>query len=169
MSWLDRRSVSPTTNSSPLDIRVSQRYLRFTSSRDAVADPLICSRPADMAEIEINASQWRLVEVGRVVLFTHGPYAGRLAAIVEIIDHKRVRNMSYYSSTRRALTHPIGPSRWTLKERKRICSPSFSLSAQPHRHSYRHTKAAPSRRTRRSCQGVGECRGAEEVGRECLG
>lgn len=43
-----------------------------------------------MAEIEIKASQWRQVEVGRVVLFTHGPYIGRLAAIVEIIDHKRV-------------------------------------------------------------------------------
>lgn len=43
-----------------------------------------------MAEIEINASQWRLVEVGRVVLFTHGKYLGRLAVIAEIIDHKRV-------------------------------------------------------------------------------
>ena len=40
--------------------------------------------------INIVASQWRLVEVGRVVLFTHGQYAGRLAVIVEIIDHKRV-------------------------------------------------------------------------------
>lgn len=43
-----------------------------------------------MPDIEINASQWRLVEVGRVVLFTHGQYTGRLAVIVEIIDHKRV-------------------------------------------------------------------------------
>ncbi|KAL9637805.1 MAG: hypothetical protein Q9164_001968 [Protoblastenia rupestris] len=43
-----------------------------------------------MAEIEIHASQWRLVEVGRIVLFTHGLYAGRLAVIVEIIDHKRI-------------------------------------------------------------------------------
>ncbi|KAL6721841.1 hypothetical protein ACLMJK_000946 [Lecanora helva] len=42
-----------------------------------------------MAEINITASQWRLVEVGRVVLFTHGTYTGRLAVIVEIIDHKR--------------------------------------------------------------------------------
>ncbi|MCJ1426150.1 hypothetical protein MMC29_004052 [Sticta canariensis] len=42
-----------------------------------------------MADIKINASQWRLVEVGRVVLFTHGKYTGRLAVIVEIIDHKR--------------------------------------------------------------------------------
>jgi large subunit ribosomal protein L14e len=45
-----------------------------------------------MAEIEVKASQWRLVEVGRVVLFTHGPFTGRLATIVEIIDHKRVRH-----------------------------------------------------------------------------
>ena len=45
---------------------------------------------AEKAEIEIKASQWRLVEVGRVVLFTHGQYTGRLATIVEIIDHKRV-------------------------------------------------------------------------------
>lgn len=44
-----------------------------------------------MPEIEIQASAWRLVEIGRVVLFTHGPYTGRLATIVEIIDHKRVR------------------------------------------------------------------------------
>ncbi|KAI4120942.1 MAG: hypothetical protein LQ338_006663 [Usnochroma carphineum] len=43
-----------------------------------------------MPEIEIHASAWRLVQVGRVVLFTHGPYTGRLAAIVEIIDHKRI-------------------------------------------------------------------------------
>lgn len=43
-----------------------------------------------MPEIEIHASAWRYVEVGRVVLFTHGPYLGRLAVIVEIIDHKRV-------------------------------------------------------------------------------
>ncbi|MCJ1278839.1 hypothetical protein MMC21_006658 [Puttea exsequens] len=41
-------------------------------------------------EIEIHASQWRLVEVGRVVLFTHGTYADRLATVIEIIDHKRV-------------------------------------------------------------------------------
>jgi len=43
-----------------------------------------------MAEIDVIASKWRMVEVGRVVLFNNGPHAGRLAAIVEIIDHKRV-------------------------------------------------------------------------------
>ncbi|KAF2197291.1 60S ribosomal protein L14 [Delitschia confertaspora ATCC 74209] len=43
-----------------------------------------------MGDADITTSQWRLVEVGRVVLFSAGPYAGRLATIVEIIDHKRV-------------------------------------------------------------------------------
>ncbi|KAF4548031.1 putative 60S ribosomal protein L14-A [Elsinoe fawcettii] len=43
-----------------------------------------------MGDADVTASNWRLVEVGRVVLFTRGPYAGKLAAIVEIIDHKRV-------------------------------------------------------------------------------
>ncbi|KAH8662128.1 ribosomal protein L14 [Xylariales sp. PMI_506] len=44
-----------------------------------------------MGEATIVASNWRLVEVGRVVLVQgNGPFAGRLATIVEIIDHKRV-------------------------------------------------------------------------------
>ncbi|ETS84191.1 60S ribosomal protein L14-A [Pestalotiopsis fici W106-1] len=44
-----------------------------------------------MSETTIVASNWRLVEVGRIVLVQgEGAYAGRLAAIVEIIDHKRV-------------------------------------------------------------------------------
>jgi large subunit ribosomal protein L14e len=41
---------------------------------------------------DITASHWRHVEVGRVVLIQGDtPYAGRLAVIVEIINHKRVR------------------------------------------------------------------------------
>ncbi|KAF2639395.1 60S ribosomal protein L14 [Massarina eburnea CBS 473.64] len=43
-----------------------------------------------MGDVEISTSQWRYVEVGRVVLFSGGEYDGKLAAIVEIIDHKRV-------------------------------------------------------------------------------
>ncbi|KFA77565.1 hypothetical protein S40288_05728 [Stachybotrys chartarum IBT 40288] len=44
-----------------------------------------------MGEAVIEGSNWRLVEVGRVVLINGDhPFAGRLAAIVEIIDHKRV-------------------------------------------------------------------------------
>ncbi|KAL1955809.1 hypothetical protein VTO42DRAFT_8048 [Malbranchea cinnamomea] len=43
-----------------------------------------------MAQIDITQSPWKLVEVGRVVLIRRGPYTGKIAAIVEIIDHKRV-------------------------------------------------------------------------------
>ncbi|KAK5006269.1 hypothetical protein LTR16_005434, partial [Cryomyces antarcticus] len=43
-----------------------------------------------MGEVSVKASEWRLVEVGRVILFSTGPYTNRLAAIVEIIDHKRI-------------------------------------------------------------------------------
>lgn len=43
-----------------------------------------------MGEANVVASQWRLVERGRVVLFTQGKYEGRLATVAEIIDHKRV-------------------------------------------------------------------------------
>jgi hypothetical protein len=44
-----------------------------------------------MGDANITTSAWRLVEVGRVVLFNEGQYEGRLATVVEIIDHKRVR------------------------------------------------------------------------------
>ena len=47
-----------------------------------------------MGDAEIKASSWRLVEVGRVVLLQGGPSDGNLAAIVEIIDHKRVCGIS---------------------------------------------------------------------------
>lgn len=45
-----------------------------------------------MGDANITTSDWRLVEVGRVVLFNEGLYEGRLATVVEIIDHKRVWN-----------------------------------------------------------------------------
>jgi len=44
-----------------------------------------------MGDVQISIANWRLVEVGRVVSFVSGPYAGAIAAIVEIIDQKRVR------------------------------------------------------------------------------
>jgi large subunit ribosomal protein L14e len=43
-----------------------------------------------MGDAEIKATTWRLVEVGRIALIHGGPSDGKLAAIVEIIDHKRV-------------------------------------------------------------------------------
>ncbi len=45
-----------------------------------------------MGDAVIEGSNWRLVEVGRVVVINGDhPDAGRLGAIVEIVDHKRVR------------------------------------------------------------------------------
>ncbi|KAL1990963.1 hypothetical protein VTN49DRAFT_5467 [Thermomyces lanuginosus] len=43
-----------------------------------------------MANIDLKATSWKLVEIGRVVLIRRGPYTGKLAVIVEIIDHRRV-------------------------------------------------------------------------------
>lgn len=40
-------------------------------------------------ETVVQSVNWRLVEVGRVVLVNQGKYSGKLAAIVEIIDYKR--------------------------------------------------------------------------------
>ena len=48
-----------------------------------------------MGEALIEGSAWRFVEVGRVIVINGDhPDAGRLAAVVEIIDHKRVRCFS---------------------------------------------------------------------------
>ena len=58
-----------------------------------------------MAEIEVQASKWRLVEVGRVVVFNSGPHASRLAVIVEIIDHKRVHHPTIPSLVLRTPTN----------------------------------------------------------------
>ena len=41
------------------------------------------------SETVVKSINWRLVEVGRVVLINKGQDAAKLAAIVEIIDHKR--------------------------------------------------------------------------------
>jgi large subunit ribosomal protein L14e len=57
-----------------------------------------------MSTIDIKPPGWKLVEVGRIVLLRSGPYAGRLAAIVEIIDHKRVRFRNFWSHSRQWLT-----------------------------------------------------------------
>lgn len=47
-----------------------------------------------MADIDLKIAEWKLVEVGRVVLIRRGPFTGKLAAIVEIVDHRRVRFLS---------------------------------------------------------------------------
>jgi hypothetical protein len=78
-------------------------------------------------DIDVKSSQWKQVEVGRVVLFTDGPYSGRLAAIVEIVDHKRV------SFPR--LARDISLKSWNvdcsfrswLMDHRRICPPFLAI------------------------------------------
>ncbi|KAG9246649.1 60S ribosomal protein L14 [Calycina marina] len=56
-----------------------------------------------MGDAEIKASYWRLVEIGRIVLVHGGPSDGKLATIVEIIDHKRALIDGPSTSTKTAV------------------------------------------------------------------
>lgn len=65
-----------------------------------------------MGEATITQANWRLVEVGRVVLIQNdSPYNGRLAAVVEIIDHKRVCPSHLERPGRR-----LGRPQWSLEQ-----------------------------------------------------
>lgn len=61
--------------------------LQILQSRDA---EFFVSQNFAMADIDVKVSSWKLVEVGRLVLIRSGPFEGKLAAIVEIVDHRRV-------------------------------------------------------------------------------
>lgn len=71
-----------------------------------------------MGDADITTSQWKNVEVGRVVLFTGGEYYGKIAAIAEIIDHKRVCGvlpstlLATLAEVDGQLTNDTGPCRW---------------------------------------------------------
>merc|ERR1712054_643618 len=70
-----------------------------------------------MGDATIEGSAWRLVEVGRVVVINGDhPDAGRLAAIVEIIDHKRVLVEGPSSNPERATRHATLKQRWEKSE-----------------------------------------------------
>jgi len=64
----------------------------FTTTAPNKTAPSFDSTINKMGDAEIKASTWRLVEVGRVVLIDGGSQDGKLATVVEIIDHKRVRS-----------------------------------------------------------------------------
>lgn len=60
--------------------------------RDRILINSLSQTTGKMGEALIEGSNWRLVEVGRIVVIKGDhPADGRIAAIVEIIDHKRVR------------------------------------------------------------------------------
>ena len=41
-------------------------------------------------QVNVTLAGWKLVEVGRLVYIRSGPYEGKIATIVEIIDQSRV-------------------------------------------------------------------------------
>ena len=56
-----------------------------------LTDILARSLLGKMSNVDIKPAGWKLVEVGRVVTIRSGPFEGKLATIVEIIDPGRVR------------------------------------------------------------------------------
>lgn len=65
--------------------------LQILQTRDA---EFFVSQNFAMADIDVKVASWKLVEVGRLVLIRSGPFEGKLAAIVEIVDHRRVRGIA---------------------------------------------------------------------------
>ncbi|KAI1182360.1 ribosomal protein L14-domain-containing protein [Nemania serpens] len=55
----------------------------------------------------VESPSWRTIEVGRLVLVNNGPFAGRIAAIVEIISEKRA--LVDGPSSEEKLAVPKGP------------------------------------------------------------
>lgn len=57
-------------------------------------DPKVNCNPKQAAtmssESVVKTANWRLVEVGRVVIIKKGPDAGKLAAIVEVVSQRKV-------------------------------------------------------------------------------
>jgi hypothetical protein len=101
-----------------------------------------------MAGIDIKPAAWKLVEVGRIVVVQGGEYNGKLAAIVEIIDNKRVRWPLRESFSNFQLKMFAGIGRWSLWQ-GRGSRPTTSHRTRPRLpHSFRHSKNASSRRHR---------------------
>jgi hypothetical protein len=71
-----------------LHTQVDREYFSRHSNRNRDAEFFF--QNFAMADIDVKVASWKLVEVGRLVLIRSGPYEGKLAAIVEIVDHRRV-------------------------------------------------------------------------------
>ena len=112
-----------------------------------------------MGEATINTSQWKLVEVGRVVLFNHGPYSGRLATIVEIIDHKRVRcwdMLLYPADQELTLEKPSGSRRRSSLGKRAGGSSSRRFLVRRRPHGNHHSKTTTGDRNWQGPTRVGE-------------
>lgn len=100
-----------------------------------------------MGDAEIKASSWRLVEVGRIVLIQGGSDDGKLAAIVEIIDHKRVCGIfrAYLKEGPKTDKFITGSHWWTSYRLQVLRSSSSNRSRTMHSHTSRSHKAPEGR------------------------
>lgn len=124
-----------------------------------------------MGDVTIEGGSWRFVELGRVVVLSAGPDAGKLGAIVEIIDHKRVRSSPRPPSipTKVLTQSKTGPRRRPLLRFQARPLPPRAPPLQRSPHQHRHPEAAPRRAHRNPPVGVGEGRGRQAVDRQQLG
>ena len=140
-----------------------------------------------MGDAEITASSWKLVEVGRVILLSAGSYSGRLAVIVEIIDHKRVRHHyepKPFHPSQHALFLPFfflfpqcklimecksGSHTRAIIERRKGRSPTRRTLIRDVSYLLDHTQSTTRRGQWTRGTSVGEGRDRFEVGRVCLG
>ena len=121
-----------------------------------------------MSNVDIKIAGWKLVEVGRVVTIRSGPYDGKLATVVEIIDPGRVRP-EVYAEEKRFAHNSLDPGRRSLNERRRSC-PSTSHSYQRcHPHTLGHSQPTESRRHWSGKEVMGKERDRQEVGRVIVG
>jgi len=74
----------------PAGTKICAILISIKHTRHKIKTDFVNHRINKMGDAEIKASSWRLVEVGRIVLIQGGSDDGKLATIVEIIDHKRV-------------------------------------------------------------------------------
>merc|ERR1711967_110013 len=81
-----------------------------------------------MGDASVTASSWRLVERGRVVLFKKGQYAGKLAAIAQIIDHRRVLVEGFSSDASKVVPRRAA----LLRHPHRHCDPQGSARRWSH-------------------------------------
>lgn len=108
-----------------------------------------------MSNIDIKQAGWKLVEVGRVVTLRSGPYEGKLATVVEIIDPGRVC-ISKSLGKKHTLTELPDPGRRSLNER-RCGRPSTSRGYQRClSHAMGYPQPPESRRYRSRQEAVGK-------------
>ena len=130
--WLTLRTVQTATN----DNFIPHTFRTLLFSGQLLSQLLIPVRSlfGKMSSVDIKPAGWKLVEVGRVVTLRQGPFEGKLATIVEIIDPGRVRSPSY-SARIRTFAHIFDRSWLMVLHRKkaqlypdRLCLPAPSPS-----------------------------------------